>query len=305
MKRYWLGVAMTTLLAACGGGTNPFAGTTGGSITPPTTTVPDEVAGDVLSVSFDSTQQTLTISGSGLDQTPFQSIYTRTPALDVPGYQAYTAQDSSLDRHFTAYARERDGVYAVAAFSGPQFNYVIGGTHYGRAANETYDPPEATPATGLVSYAGTYAGLLNRAGDGGNLKPVTPGTSPSIIPAQAAEITGAIYLNADFADNVINGTVYNRVVVDENVSIADLDLELTSIASDGTFHGNVTQPPAQKRGEYAGIFGGTDASAVAGTLKASQHIHQPGYDNELEYGVFVLSKCGTANADPVCNQPVP
>jgi hypothetical protein len=54
---------------------------------------------------------------------------------------------------------------------------------------------------------------------------------------------------------------------------------------------------------FSKLFGGTGASAVAGTLYVSDHI--AAFTNEEEYGLFVLAQCGTVNADPICNQPVP
>ena len=56
-------------------------------------------------------------------------------------------------------------------------------------------------------------------------------------------------------------------------------------------------------GQYGGIFGGTDANAVAGALFAEGHID--GVDNEEERGIFVLPQCGTPGQDALCNQPAP
>ncbi len=303
MKRFWLGVTALAFLSACGG-TSPFVPTTGTSTDPTSGTIPTTVAGDVSSFTYDPVAQTLTISGVALDNTPFQAVYNRRPGMDVPGYEAYTVQDSSLDRHTTAFVRERDGTRAIIAVSGSQFNYYFGGSSYGR--DGAYSPPTVSATSGLVSYAGSYAGLLNSAGDGGDLLPVDPTTPPDVRPNQAAEVTGNVFINADFADNTINGVVYNRVIADTATPIENLDLAPGAIAVDGTFTGNVTQQSSgtvADRGDYGGIFGGTASSAVAGTLFVSDHIAS--FTAEEEYGLFVLAQCGTANADPVCNQPVP
>lgn len=297
MKRFWLGIVALAALSACSGG-NPFTDPAGGGAD--SSGIPAIIAGDLEGFSYNPTTQTLTIRGVSQDDTPFEAVYRRRPALDVPGYEAYTAQDGSLDRHTTAYVRERDGARAAIAVSGGQFGYYFGGGNYARSG--AYDPPAVGPNSGLVTYAGTYVGLLNIPGDGGDLLPVTPGTPADVQPTQAAEVTGNIVINADFGDNVVTGRIYNRRMVDAARAVENLDLEPADIAADGTFTGNLSQQLVD-RGDYGGIFAGTDASAVAGTLFAEDHIS--GFTDEEEYGLFVLAQCGTPNADPICNQPVP
>ena len=297
MKRFWLGATALVVVAACGRG-NPFlesGDTTDESI------IPELVAGDVQSFTYDPVAQTLTVSGLDQDDTPFQAVYTRKPNLDLPGYEAYTVQESSLSRHTTAFVQEIDGVRAMIAVSGPQFSYYFGGSNYGRTG--VYTPPDVTQAGGIVTYAGTYAGLLNGPGNGNDLLPVAPGTPIDVRPSQAADVTGDVIINADFADNSLNGTIFNRLDVDDNIQLENIDLSPTGIDANGTFTGDVTQstPNRADRGDYGGVFGGTGATAVAGTLFVSDHIAQ--FTGEEEYGVFVLAQCGTPNADPLCNQP--
>lgn len=264
--------------------------------------VPAALASDVDSISYDSATQTLIITGVGLDETPFEASYIRNAALDRVGYEAYTVQDSSLDRHSTAYVRQIDGAYAVAVATGGQFDYYMAGTNFGRT-DEFTAPTTDQPSGGIVSYAGTYVGLLNVAGDGGDLLPVTPGTPADVLPLQAAEITGQILINADFSDNRINGTIYDREITDDPATtVATLRLAPTDITTDGTFEGT-TSVGTDGVGEYGGIFSGTDAEAVAGSIHAEGHID--GYTDIEEYGIFVLGQCGGANSDPLCNQPVP
>ncbi len=298
MKRFWLGFVAVAALSACSDG-NPFTDGDTGDGGDTGSTIPETIASDLTGFSYDPVSQTLIVRGVGLDDTPFEASYRRRPALDVPGYEAYTSQDGSLDRHTTAFVRQRDGVTAGAVMTGGQFGYIFGGGTYGR--NGSYDPPTSTPSGGLVSYAGNYVGLLNTAGDGGDLLPVAPGTPNDIRPVQAAEITGDIFINADFTDNRVNGRIYNRVIADSGQSVVNLDLAPTGIQSDGTFTGDVTVADNQDRGDYGGVFGGRGASAVGGALTAADHIG----NGSLEFGAFVLSQCGSANADPVCDQPVP
>lgn len=301
MKRFWLGVAAAVVMSGCGGDVFTNTETTD----PPTTTdptVPEAIAGDVTSVEYNSSNQSLIVRGTGLDNTPFEAAYTRNTALDVPGYEAYTTQSSSLDRHFTALVRERDGVYAAVVGGGPQFNSVIMGSAFGR--NGTFSAPATTPTgSGLVSYAGNYAGVLNGAETGTDLAPVAPGTPANVLPEQIARITGAVFINADFADNAVNGIVYDRTLVNNGASLEDLTLFVGDIDANGNFKGEVREGGLRTIGEYAGVFGGTDASALAGGLTASDHISAA--DNAIEFGVFVLAQCGTADADPICNQPRP
>ncbi|MBO9441474.1 thymidylate synthase [Phaeobacter italicus] len=312
MKRAMLGLAATAMLSACGGGTNPFNtgdGTDGG--TGSGITIPENLASDLDSVAYDPDAGTLVISGLSLDDTPFSATYRRRPALDREGYLAYTAQDSSLDRHVTAYVREiEDGAFAVAVATGGQFSYYFAGTHYGRRGNYSA-PTEDVASGGIVSYAGTYVGLLNIAGDGGDLLPVATGTPAAVRPTQVAEVTGDAFINAGFRDNVVNGTIYNRQIqpLTDGAAAIDattLNLAPTTIEANGTFAGDTSIEVNGTRtvvGEYGGIFAGTDATSVAGSVRVSEHLD--GFNGEEEFGIFVLGQCGTASSSDVCNQPVP
>lgn len=299
MKRLWLGIAAAVAMSACSGG-NPFVEDEDPGATDPV--VPDSIAGDMESFSYDPVSKTLTITGVTLDDTPFTAVYSRRPALDRPGYEAYSVQDGSLGRHTTAYVQEIDGTRGAIAVSGGQFGHYFGGSSYGR--DGSFDPPDTTVAGGLVHYAGNYIGLLNVSGDGGDLLPVAPGTPSEVRPRQAAEVTGSIFITADFADMSVDGIVYDRLAVDAGTALADLELDPGVIADNGTFEGDVTQGSgATDVGDYGGIFGGTDASAVAGSLYVQDHV--TGTANIDEYGLFVLGQCGTPGADPICTQPHP
>lgn len=299
MKRFWLGIAAGAVLSACGDGTNPF--TVEDPTDTPESTIPEAIAGDLESFSYDAASQTLVVSGTSLDDTPFQAVYTRKAALDRNGYEAYTSQESSLGRHYTAYVKEIDGTRAGVVVSGGQFGHYFGGAYYER--DGAFDPPDTTVAGGVVHYAGSYVGVMNVSGDGGDLLPVAPGTDPSLLPSQAAEVIGDIFITADFSDNTTDGIIYNRSVPDFGVNETDLELAPAAIATDGTFTGDVQQNSGSATvGSWAGIFGGTDSAVVAGTLFVTNHTDN--FNNEEEYGTFVLDQCGTAGADPTCTQPV-
>lgn len=301
MRRYWLGVAAAAWVSACSGG-NPFIDKTGTGPGVGGPDIPQQLAGDLTGFSYDPANQTLIVRGVNLDDTPFEAAYTRKPALDVPGYEGYSSQESSLGRHTTAYVRQIDGTRAGITVSGGQFGHFFGGSAYGRSG--TYTPPDTAVAGGIAAYAGTYVGLLNSAGDGGDLLPVAPGTPADVRPTQAAEVTGNILISADFADMSVDGLVYNRLHVDSATAIENLELMPAAITQTGSFTNEVRQNNGTATvGVYGGIFGGTDAAVVAGTLYAADHI--AGAVNPEEFGLFVLRQCGTAGDDPICNQPRP
>ncbi|MGV6847027.1 MAG: thymidylate synthase [Marinibacterium sp.] len=294
-------LASAATLSACSG--NPFPGGGGGTPVDPSAGIPTDIAGTVDNISYDAANQVLVIEGQELDNTPYSATYVRKPALDRQGYEAYTSQESSLGRHHTAYVKEIDGARAAIVMAGGQFGNVFAGGSYGRTG--AFSRPDVTQPGGIVQYAGGYVGLLNASGDGGDLLPVAPGTDPSIAPTQAAEVTGNILIAGDFADNSVEGIVYNRAAPDlPTLVLDDLEIFPGTVEDDGSFTGDVTQNGGTVVvGTYGGVFTGQGASAVAGSLYAADHIQS--VSNEFEHGLFVLSACGTPNADPVCNQPVP
>ncbi len=300
MKRFWLAVAAATIVAACSGG-NPWLedGTGTGPEDGTGPEIPAALLGDLDSITYDPVAQTLTVRGIAFDNAAFEAVYSRKYALDMPGgYAAYTSQNTALERHSTAFVKEMDGTRAAIVVTGGQFENFFGGSYYSRAGAFT------TPG-GQVTYAGRYVGLLNIAGDGGDLLPIIPGTPHDVRPVQAAEVTGRVLINADFSDNRVEGIVYDRVIVDHpgyDLSNQDIALMAADILADGSFAGEAQQELIGV-GTFGGIFGGTDASVVAGTLFAEGHISQ--INDVQEFGLFVLGQCGTANADPICNQPSP
>jgi len=294
MRRFWLGVAAATMVSACSG-TNPWLEDDGSGVIPP---VPEDQAGDLDSVTYDPVAQTLTVHGMTFDGGPETTVYNRNAALDKDFgggdvYEAYTFQNSSLDRHFTAYVKEMDGTTASIVVAGGQFGYYFGGSTYSRSG------AYSAPASGQVTYVGNYVGLANSARTPAtDLLPPPGGTDPLNIPRQAAEVTGRVTMTANFNSTAVEGAVTNRVRVDSGTAVDDLELESGLIAADGTFTGSVTQEANTQVGNYSGIFGGTGATAVAGTLFVKDHV--TGATNPEEYGMFVLAQCGTANADPAC-----
>ena len=314
MTRQLMAILLGLSLAACsspapfgdGTGTDPEESENPEDIETDTGSIPSVLAKDLESFTYNAADETLTIRGISLDNSPFEETYRRRSGLDRGGYQAYTAQDGSLDRHSTAFVRDIRGTRAAIAVTGGQFTYFFAGGAYANSGN--YSPPVAPGSNesgGLVTYGGDYVGLLNGPGDPGDLLPVAPGTEPSFLPTTAAQVTGRILINASFSDGSVNGTITNRqayIGTAPAQAIEDLDLAPAPIAADGTFFGE-TSVGLQNRGNYGGIFGGAGATEVAGVVEAADHIDA--FENEEELGTFVLSQCGQPDADPVCNQPNP
>lgn len=267
--------------------------------------IPEALSNNLEAASYDPVNDTLTLRLSTLNAQTLDASYIRTEELDRPGYQAYTLQDDPLDRHVTAMVAQSadDTVKAGVASDGGQFNTFFSGGFYER--NGTY----TQPTQGLVSYAGTYAGVTNIDAPGAQLLPIT-GTVPNINrPRQSAQTVGDVFLNVDFSSNVVNGSITGRnfpQILDTNGVPQELPtviLRSAGIDTDGRFSGNLVQyigSDSPDIGEYGGIFGGENASSVAGVVALTEFDGEGnplGYEGERETGVFVLAKCGTAQED--------
>jgi hypothetical protein len=326
-------LALALALAGCseGDGSNPFDGETPTEPTDPGTggfTIPEEVAGNVTEMSYDATAGTLTVSGVTQDEVPFQAVYTRQAALDsqYAGYQVFMAQNDALDRHATALVLESSGnrftgqVRAGALATGGPRNRYFGGGYYERDGD--YDAPAVTATSGMVSYVGRYAGLTNigvRDYSEGILIEPDPSVPDELRPSRAAQVTGDVFLNADFADNSVEGNIYNRVLVPTSQTLPSLVMVSTDIDNDGAFSGDVEFDARQTDpfwsgmdnvvgtdiGDYAGIFAGTDSTSAGGAVRLEEFDgidDRLGMESEQEYGVFVLERCGTAAASSaLCN----
>ncbi|KGM87236.1 hypothetical protein rosmuc_03540 [Roseovarius mucosus DSM 17069] len=336
MKHIVAGLMAAALLGGCGGGgsSNPFDGAGEDTTTPPpedgtiTSTTPVSVpaglAGDIDSVSFDPVSGTVSVVGLTLDEVPFTAVYRRRPGLDRDGYLAFTAQDDPLDRHFTLYAGQSNNSgavrAAVASSPGPRNRSFMGGFF---ERDGGYTPPTVSPTSGLVSYAGKYVGVTNTTDSvGADLLPQPPGTPTPLIVPQASSVTGDVFINADFADNSVEGNIFNRVLIRDAsnpsnplapaTELPNLVLITAGIAANGTFNGTVEYDPRDPRsntdtqvqtGSYGGVFGGPNAEGVAGVVNLTGFDGDGdplGFENELESGIFVLDQCGAAVSDAIC-----
>lgn len=295
--RVWLSILACAGLVACGDGFpwDEFAEAEAGDVV--ANDIPEELSANLQSASYDATAQTLSLNLTGLDSGEANGAYTRTPSLDIGDYEAYTKQDDALDRHFTAYVRTANAATGGVVSDGGQFGIYYSGGFYDN--NGVYSAPTGS---GLVSYAGDYAGLSNLNDNGNALLPVTGVTNPATIPNQSARISGRILLNADFNDGIVNGSVFDRVRLSNGDNLPALILTDGQIAADGTFFGDTaveTQTPGSN-GTFGGVFGGSGATSVAGVVQASGFYDdgQVAGGQEEEHGTFVLNKCGTAGDDP-------
>jgi hypothetical protein len=305
--RVWLSILACAGLVACGDG-NPFDTVAAGEEELVSSDIPTEIASDLESVTYNPSAQTLLVRGVAFDNTPFEASYTRKPGLDRAGYEAYTTQNGPLSRHSTAFVKQINGTTGAIVATGGQFTYYLRGGAYSRSSFSR--PPESG---GIVSYAGSYVGVLNRSGDGGDLLPVPAGTDSSLIPSQAAETTGTILLNVDFLDNRVNGRIYDRQISDTGAAVDDVTLVPSDIEADGSFTGDTERlevsptgvASRQNTGTYAGVFGGAGGTEVAGSVFMENHLNEDS-SNDEEQGLFVLSKCGTPGEDAtLCAQVNP
>lgn len=325
MKNIVVGLMAAALLGGCGSGSNPFERNADpdeevtppdpDAVTPSTpVTVPAGLAGNVSSIAFDPATGTVSVVGLSLDEVPVTAIYRRRPGLDRPGYLAYTAQDDPLDRHFTAYVAQSNNSGAVRAGTvgspGPR-NRFFGGGFFERDGG--YTPPQVTETTGLVSYAGNYIGVTNLGTtSGGDLLTVPAGTPDELLVSQSQTVTGQVFLNADFADNSVEGNIFGRNIAETGQELPSLVLVSSQINANGTFSGGVEYDLGDPRsntdtttgnGTFGGVFGGPNAEGVAGVVNLTEFdgaSNPLGLENELETGIFVLDQCGAAVSAPIC-----
>lgn len=269
------------------------------------TIVPPEVAGNLSAIAYDPVAKRLFVTISGLDGTPAAAEYFRNASAEsgLPaGFEVYTLQEDPLDRFFATVIKESgDGsVRAAATSDGGQFGYFFGGGWYERDGD--FDPPDIGdgPGQGQVSYAGDYVGLDNYTGP---IPVLPPGTDPAIQMQYPGRVTGQVFFNVNFSDMLLNGAIYNRTAIDNPaISLTDVVIGPTGITEDGTYKGTV-QINKEDVGTIAGLFGGDDSIYMVGAVA---FIPVPDTPETFENGIFVLTQCGMAGADPaLCNGTAP
>ena len=247
--------AVAALLTGCGGSDGGGGATT---VATPTTSVTSLAAStvvlsaaDATRIAYDSTADELIVEGIPFDDDVFSARYTRTAALDRPGYQAYSSTNG-FDTYVAFYGTSTSGATAVAVTATNEFaDNGYRGAMYQRNTSVTL--PSTTQR---AFYNGTYVGL--RTDGGGNPTMDT--------------ITGTVRMEADFSDDVVRGGISGRnAVVNEsgtavgnNLILGDASINRTT----GAFNGAVSEVIGgnDATGTYEGLFGDTDASEIAGVL---------------------------------------
>lgn len=243
--------------------------------------------GDLSAADFDAGDNELTVVIT-LDGNNVQQLYDFEGSDDSGTYSEFSQQLDSTDRIFTGFgAQSSDGsVQAVVVSDGGQFNRFFGG------AFATQNDFEA-PASGIVNFSGAYIGLVNfpdGPSDGG------VDGSDSSVPRASGQVTGDVFFKADFADNAVNGAIFNRELGGED--LPEIVLTIGSIAADGSFTGTAELIDLTGVGQYSGVFGGDGATSVAGVIRLEDgFLDEPGEEpdeedddsgNEVEHGIFVL-----------------
>jgi hypothetical protein len=161
------------------------------------------------------------------------------------------------------------------------------------SANTAFTAPSGG---GLASYTGNYAGILNT---GDVVNPDLPPGDP-FEPSRPLRTTGDVLINADFTDNSLEGGIGNRAIVDVPTALPDVFLQITEINADGTFAGTVVFRDLRSAGSFAGSFGGTGGTSVAGALDITPIA---GNAELLERGVFVADRCTDGALTPCPSTP--
>lgn len=290
---------------------------------------------DLRGVQYDAATGALLIDMQGVSSSGQYGIFNRAPAMDIPGqggqpgYMAYVFQETALTRSYLAYVatNARGNLVAVASADGGQFNEHNGGGRWMRVDSYTRPvvagspTPSPGPESGTFSYMGSYAAVfVPGPSEPGNPRP------DGLEPGMPWNVQGTIQINAQFATaasgetEVIEGGVSDRILRDHNgnqitsvvldngdgtttvidtTSLPDIVLRETVIDSSGQFLGDVEflGAPGNDIGDYAGAFGGSGATDVAGVLWLNPIQGQSGI---WEYGAFNLPRCDLAGASPLC-----
>ncbi len=268
--------------AGSGGGTD--GGTDTGTDTGTDSSIPDALKGNLESVTYSEAAGTLTAVIVPLDASPRTVTFKRNDTYDVTGFQAFTHQETSSNRIFLAlFNTSADGAVTAGVAGSGQFTEMVWGSNY-TVNTEFVAPTEG----GLASYSGRYAGILNTG-------VTVPGPGAPFDPMRPARVEGDVLINADFTDGSVEGGIRNRTVAETGAALDDLFLQITEITEDGTFAGTVVFNDQADAGSYAGAFGGTGATAVAGAIEVTP---VSGNNDLLERGVFVADVCVPGDPSP-------
>ena len=314
MKLSYILFAAAFGLAACGGSATGRSGDGDGGTDPGDvdagTDVPIDVsadtcpadficAGDIRSVTYNSVDDELYLTGLPFDDDPTDGVYVFT-GITVNGFKIYENTNPAIFSRYLAMHRSTSGgeiTIGLATIEGYQdFGY--------RGAWLEIDSLASSIPTGdLVEYLGDYAGFMVFSGSG-----------------EQYVTEGDLTLQVDFTDSTLRGTIDNRRILDPGDSynevfvpgtsadpdtsvdgtLPNLILNDTAI-TDGSFSGTVNSydgPDTFESGTYQGYFGGADASVVGGIVEAvapgfSEGDEDTGNIISLDTGVFIGECAGS------------
>ena len=269
---------------------------------PPVDPIPEALRGNLRSATY-SPEGGGTLSlvidplGTGGRSIPFK----RDASLDTDGYQAFTWQDTNTSRYYVAlFDTSAKGAVSAGVVGSGQFTEMVWGSTY--AVDEAFSRPTDS---GIATYSGSYAGLLN---GGDPVDAALPPGDPA-EPNRPFRTTGKVIINADFnapapggARTGIEGSISGRRIVDTGTPLQDVFLQIATINPDGTFGGTVVFRDTRTAGTYAGAFGGAGASGVAGAVEMKPI---PGADSILERGAFVADLCAPGDPSPCPSSTAP
>ena len=287
------------LLAACDG--NPFPGGPvtgggGGGGTPDPLLVPAVEKQNMNAAIYTPGDPTIQVNMTSQDATALSATYTRNPAFDVGGYQAYSYQESSSNRYVLALVKQTGSVKGLIAVEGGQFANYHGGGDFVRADLFTM----GSGVAGKANYSGSYVGMMN-------IGTPVPGPGGDLNPTRSYRTQGRALITADFTEMKVSGGVDGRQIVDPMVdasgnvdptldpTLDTISLFETGITSSGTFAGTVNKGTTVV-GDYAGLFAGLNSAQVAALLVFTPY---SGSSDIKEHGLIVLDNCVDAGG-PAC-----
>ncbi len=251
------GTSGTTAGSGTGSGTGAGTGTGGVSSNEPitlTSQIEDLDATKVLlggtnqatRFDYNSANDTIIIEDIPFDDDVYSGVYARTPALDRGAYQAYTSTNG-FDTYVAYYDTSSTGTVSVGVVNSNEYaDHGYSGAMFQRTG--TTNLPSTTQK---AYYNGNYIGLRT-----------------SAVAGAMDTITGTALMEADFSDSTMRGRITNRVMTTSETGAAvggDIVIRNTAIdRTNGSFAGTVVQ--GVNEGTHQGVFGGTDATEMAGSL---------------------------------------
>lgn len=307
MLRYALPLPlMCAVLAGCGGGTpNPLNGpaitavatTTTDDATPtvPVTAVTTgtstiRVTGELTGITFDSTNDTITVANLPFDGP--DGIYTNRGLAVVSGFSVYESADATADTNQRKYfAVFRQGTHSSVSSvgTGDYRDFGWGGAQYTRDGATVPDVAQQ----GEAVYTGPYGGVrVETRGNGQGDVSLTTGTATIDVDFLDFDTTGAV-----------EGTITARSYYDVNgnllgtlptIFLATAQIDENGFIDQGTastVFGSASPRAGEvfESGTWEGAFAGPNSEEIAGVIVITGPASQADDEEEQaqEIGVFI------------------